>query len=404
MRKVAITGVGVVSCLGTGTGKVAAALREGRSGVRLVPERLELGFRGALSGVIDDFVPPKLDRKSLRSMTDFTVQACAAALEAVGMAGWGEAELRSPGTGVIVGNDSSGLANIEQVDIVRERKSTFPIGAGLVFKSMTSNVSMNLNVLFGNRGACWTVSGACASGGHAVGQAAGLIATGQQSRVICGAAQEINWQSMASFDATNAFSCRHDAPEQASRPFDANRDGLVPSGGAAMLALEDYELAAARGAQILGVIAGYAFTSDGHSLNVPSGDGLRDCMRLCLEHAQTNPEQVAHICAHATSTPLGDALEAGAIHAVFGERGPWVASTKSMTGHEMWMSGASQLVYAVLMLRGGFIAPNLNFVAQEPGAPKIRVAAETLDLPPGALLVNAAGFGGTNACVLLKAP
>ncbi len=225
--------------------------------------------------------------------------------------------------------------------------------------------------------------------------------------MVCGGAQEINWESIASFDATNAFSTRQNAPEEASRPFDAGRDGLVPSGGAAMLALERGDLARQRGANILGWVRSYAFSSDGQNLAAPSGEGLRACMEECLSRAQVGTESVDCIAAHATSTPLGDAVEAGAIAQVFGEatggkRVPWVVSFKGMVGHEMWMAGASQVVYTLLMARGGFIAANRNFERQEEGAARLRVVKEIVDTTPRWVLCNAAGFGGTNSCLLIE--
>ena len=397
----AITGVGIVSCLGTGVDKVAYALQAGKTGIGIDPQRKELGFRSALTGIISDFTPPPLDRKKRRTMTEFGLQCYAAALEAIDMAGWEAGEIASDRTGLIVGNDSSTVACCQQVDTTRREGSTLPIGSGLVFQALNSTVTMNLNTLLGNRGASWSLSAACASGGHAVGQASDLIAFGRQDRMICGGVQEITWESVASFDATNAFSIRQDDPERALRPFDAQRDGLVPSGGAAIVALERYDLAKRRGATILGFIHAYAFSSDGANLAVPSPDGLERCMRECLMRTETHPSAIDYVCAHATSTPVGDAVEAQAIHRVFGDGCPWVSSTKSMTGHEMWMAGASQVVYSVIMGREGFIAPNKNFTRQEDGVPRLRIAAETIDARPRLILCNAAGFGGTNSSLLI---
>jgi 3-oxoacyl-[acyl-carrier-protein] synthase-1 len=261
---------------------------------------------------------------------------------------------------------------------------------------------MNLNVLLGVKGASWTLAGACASGAHAVGQAADLIALGRQDRILCGGVQELNWESVSSFDATNAFSMRTDDPEAASRPFDSGRDGLVPSGGAAVLALERGDLARKRGARILGHLRSYAFSSDGHSLVVPSGEGLRRCMEECLKRGEKPASEVDFVCAHATSTPLGDRAEAGAIAGVFASSRPLVASLKSMTGHEMWMAGASQVAYTLLMMRGGFLAASRNFERQEPEAAPINIIAKMMDHGPRLALLNAAGFGGTNACLLLE--
>lgn len=401
MHQVAITGIGIVSSLGTGREKVAVSLKEGRSGIRIDQHRRDIGFRSALTGYIDDFVQPKLDRKRCRTMTDFGLQAYAAALEAVEAAGWGEELIQSERTGLIIGNDSSTLANFQQVNITLKEKSTLGIGAGLVFQALNSTVSMNLNTIFGTRGASWTLSGACASGGHAIGQASDLIAMGRQDRIICGGTQEINWESVSSFDATNAFSLREDNPKGASRPFDRSRDGLVPSGGVAIVALERYDLAKKRGANILGKVLAYSFSSDGSKLSVPSGEGLERCIRECLKLAGISPDEVDYICAHATSTPIGDEAEARAIYNVFGNSSPWVSSIKSMTGHEMWMAGAAQVVYSVIMGLEGFIAPNINFERQEEGAPPLKIAAETIDLRPKVILCNSAGFGGTNSCLLI---
>jgi 3-oxoacyl-[acyl-carrier-protein] synthase-1 len=235
-----------------------------------------------------------------------------------------------------------------------------------------------------------------------VGQAADLIALGRQERVICGGAQEINWESMCSFDGLGAFSVRTDKPEAASRPFDENRDGLVPSGGAAALVLEQYDLAKKRGAKILGEILSYAFSSDGNNISVPSDGGLSAAMQRGLGGAGISPTEIDYICAHATSTPVGDAVEARGILAVFGEPTPYVSSTKSMTGHELWMSGASQVVYSVIMAREGFIAPNINLEKPDQSSERLNIVRETIHRPPRKVLCNSAGFGGTNSCLILS--
>ncbi len=247
---------------------------------------------------------------------------------------------------------------------------------------------MNLNVLLGNRGASWTLSGACASAGHAIGQAAGLIAMGRQDRAVSGGVQEVNWENVAAFDAINALSTREDEPHRASRPFDALRDGLIPGGGAAVVCLEREELARKRGAPILCTVKSYAFSSDGKNLAVPTGEGLQRCMEECLKGGCTNTDEVDYICAHATSTPLGDRAEAAAIYNVFGAQGPWVSSLKSYTGHEMWMAGAGQVVYSLLMAAEHFIAPNLNFERQEQDAPPLKIVKEITDFNLKKILCN----------------
>lgn len=402
MNRVAITGIGIVSCLGRRPDEVREALRSGRSGIGVDESRLALGFRSPLTGLIRGFDPGEiLSRKQRKSMPDFAVWAYAAATDAAAAAGLAPEELRNERTGLIFGCDSSCRSSVEQADLLRRNGETKSIGSGLIFRSMTSTVTMNLNVLLGTQGASWTLSSACSSGGHAIGQAADLIALGRQDRVLCGGAQEITWESMCSFDGLGAFSTRVADPARASRPFDAGRDGLVPSGGAAAVLLENRELARARGARILGEVLSYAFSSDGGHLSVPSGDGLARAMRGALRQGATAPAAVDYICAHATSTPAGDAAEAEAIAAVFGAPTPPVSSLKGMTGHELWMSGASQVVYSVLMAGGGFIAPNLNFDAPDESSRKIAVVTRTLERPLRRVLCNAAGFGGTNSCLLL---
>ncbi|NLV24086.1 MAG: beta-ketoacyl-[acyl-carrier-protein] synthase family protein [Deltaproteobacteria bacterium] len=403
MHRVAITGVGIVSCLGSDPETVANALKKGESGITVDEERRRLGFRSPLTGRIKGFTADAvLSRKQRKTMPDFAVQAYQAATDAVRMSGLAAEEIRSEETGLVFGCDSSCVAAVEQVDTLKNKGETKQIGSGQVFRSMTSCVTMNLNTLLQTRGACWTISSACSSGGHAVGQAFDLIAYGRQERMICGGVQEINWQSMCSFDALGAFSIRVDSPGVASRPFDAHRDGLVPSGGAAALVLERYDLAKNRGASILGEVLSYGFSSDGFHLSVPSGDGLQRAMGKALTGARLKPPDIDYLCAHATSTPAGDAAEAENILALFGRQTPWVSSTKSMTGHELWMSGASQVVYSTLMARNGFIAPNANFTSPDKVTGRLRIAAETIPAHPEHVLCNSAGFGGTNSCLVLR--
>jgi 3-oxoacyl-[acyl-carrier-protein] synthase I len=403
VHRVAITGVGIVSCLGNTLDAVAAALKEGRSGIILDQERLKLGFRSPLTGAITGFDPRALlSKKQCKTMPDFAVQAHAAAVDALAISGLADEEIQNPETGIVFGCDSSCIAAIEQVDLLRERGETKLIGSGHVFRSMTSCVTMNLNTLLKTGGACWTISSACSSGGHAVGQAADLIALGRQERMICGGAQELNWESMCSFDALGAFSTRLDDPTRASRPFDAGRDGLVPSGGAAALVLERYDLALARGARILGEIKGYGFSSDGSHLSVPSTGGLQRAMRKAIGSAGITERDIDYICAHATSTPAGDAAESRNISALFGPRTPPVSSLKAMTGHELWMSGASQVVYCTIMAQHGFIAPNLNFNEPDEFSARLNIVSERIDRTPEHVLCNSAGFGGTNSCLVLR--
>lgn len=403
MNRVAITGIGIVSALGNTVDSVSQALYRGQSGIYVDEERSRLGFSSPLTGEIKEFNPKIwLNRKQLKTMPDFAVWAYAAVMEALVISTFDPAEMKNDRTGLIFGCDSSCLAGIEQVELLKSRGETALIGSGLVFRSMNSCITMNLSTLLETQGACWTLSSACSSGGHAVGQAADLIALGRQDRMLCGGAQEINWQSMCSFDGLGAFSTRADFPAAASRPFDRNRDGLVPSGGAAAILLENWDMAVARGARILGEVVGYGFSSDGRNISVPSVGGLARSMRSAIKSARLTPCDIDYICAHATSTPVGDGVEAENILDVFGDAHPIVSSTKSMTGHELWMSGASQVVYSTLMARDGYIAPNINFESPDDVTAKLNITTETIQRPPKTVLCNAAGFGGTNSSLVLR--
>jgi 3-oxoacyl-[acyl-carrier-protein] synthase I len=405
MLRVAITGIGIVSCLGNDPEAVSESLYHGRSGIVADPKRQDLGFLSPLTGLIRDFDPSHhLSRKQRKTMPDFAVQAHAAVMDGLAMARLDAGDIKNEETGLIFGCDSSVRSAVEQVDLLRHHGETRSIGSGHIFRSMNSTISMNLNTILGTKGACWTLSSACSSGGHAIGQAADLIALGRQNRMICGGAQEITWESVCSFDGLGAFSSRTETPHQASRPFDISRDGLVPSGGAAIVVLEEWELARRRGVKILGEVAGYAFSSDGGHISVPSPDGLFRAMTKCLLSARVAPYEVDYLCAHATSTPAGDSAEAEAIAGVFRDHPVPVSSVKSMTGHELWMSGASQVVYSLLMAEKGFIAPNLNYWNPDPKLPMLNIISETVEASLKHVLCNSAGFGGTNSCLLLRFP
>jgi 3-oxoacyl-[acyl-carrier-protein] synthase-1 len=403
--RVAITGLGIISSIGNTLFEVTASLRAGSSGIEADRQRKALGFASCLTGRIADYAPSfPLSRKQRKTMPDFAQWAAEACAQALAQAGLDPEQLRNSESGIIFGCDSSCLAAVEQTEMLLERKDTVSLGSGLVFRSMTSCISMNLSALFQTRGAAWTISAACASGGHAVGQAADLVALGRQERILCGGAQEITWQSMCSFDGLGAFSAREDSPQTACRPFDAGRDGLIPSGGAAAILLERYDLAEKRGALILGEVAGYGFSSDGESLSVPSEGGLGRAMRMALKAARMRTGDISYICAHATSTPVGDGVEARNISGLFGSRTVPVSSTKSMTGHELWMSGAAQVVYTTLMARHGFLAPNCNFSQPDEWSEQLDIITEPRTARMMAALCNSAGFGGTNATLALRFP
>ena len=407
MHRVAVTGLGIISTIGNDLEAVAASLHDGRSGVVVDEERRRLGFRSALTGAIRGFDPADyFPRKARRAMGEPALYGCAAALQAVRAAGLRDQELQSDDVGIIIGNDSCCAPAVEVADEVR-RGGPHGIGSGQIIRAMNSTVSMNLSTLLGTRGANWTVAAACASGAHAIGQSYALIRAGLQRTVLCGGVQEINWPAMAAFDALGAFSTRELEPERASRPFDVARDGLVPSGGGAMLVLEELDHARARGAKIWGEVIGYAFSSDGAHLTVPSGEGAMRAMRRVLGSASVAPAEVDYINAHATSTPAGDAVEAKAIVGVFGAAAagpvPWVSSTKSMTGHECWMAGASETLYTLLMMERSFVAPSINVDQLDPACEGLRLATRTVETPVKTALMNSFGFGGTNATLLLRA-
>lgn len=396
--------MGIVSCLGKDLDTVAQSLEQGRSGVILDREREKLGFKSPLSVMLPDISPKAegLSRKHLRTMCEPALYATVAARQALGHAGLKARDIQTPRCGVVFGNDSTVKAGVASIDIAREHQETHYIGAGYIFKAMNSTITMNLAGLFGTQGANWTVSAACASGAHVLGQAAMLIRSGAQDLIIAGGAQETHWTAMASFDALGAFSSRTSHPQKASRPFDAERDGLIPSGGGAAMVIESLDRALARKAKIYGIIEGYGFSSGmGRTLSDPGSRGAYSAMAQALQDAGKNPEEIDYINAHATSTPVGDLAEARAIHDLFGAQVP-VSSTKSMTGHECWMSGASEVIYTTLMAAGDFIAPNINFKALSPDCPPVNVVAVSRKQQIKTSLSNSFGFGGTNASLVLN--
>jgi 3-oxoacyl-[acyl-carrier-protein] synthase I len=408
-RRVVVTGMGIVSCLGLGREEVRSSLQKSASGIALVPERKQLGFQSGLSGVIKGFDSRyPLDRRYRSRLPEFGWWAWDALCQALEQAGVEQANLAADiRTGFLFGNDSSVVTGVEQCEMLRAAGETRGIGSGHIFRLLASTVTLNLCTKLQLRGASWSVSGACASGAMAIGQAAELIARGRQDRMICGGGQEISWQSMCSFDAINAFSRREEAPHQASRPFDLARDGLVPSGGAAVLFLEAEEVARARDAEILAEICGYDFAADGYHISAPSGDGLLRAMQGAINDAGLDPEEIDLVMAHATSTPVGDEKEAQVLCRLFGmdkgRRGPLVAAVKSLTGHEFWMAGASQVVYALLMGRAGFVCGHPNLDNPAPEAAGLRIPTSTVPASPRYVLCNAAGFGGVNGCLVVKA-
>ena len=402
-NRVVITGMGIYSCIGTSLQEVQASLYEGRSGIIYDAERKKYGYRSALTGAVPaPQLKELLGRRERISMGEESEYAYMATLEAMATARIDADYLKTHEVGILYGNDSVAESVILTNDRIREKQDTTLVGSGAVFRTMNSTVTMNLSTLFALRGVNMTISAACASGSHAVGLGYLLLQSGMQEMILCGGAQETNKYSMGSFDGLGVFSMREDTPEQASRPFDASRDGLVPSGGAATLVLETYESAQRRGAPILAEVVGYGFSSNGGHISTPNVEGPAQAMARALANASMQASQIDYINAHATSTPIGDANEAKAIHQIFGSQTP-VSSTKSMTGHECWMAGASEIIYSILMMQHDFIAANINIERLDEDSQKLNIITHTQERPIKAFLSNSFGFGGTNSALVVKA-
>lgn len=402
-HRVVITGMGIYSCIGKNKEEVLQSLFEGKSGIGIATDRKEMGYRSSLCGILDKpNLKGMLDRRQRLCLPEHGQYAFLATTEALAQAGIDNEYLLNNEVGILYGNDSSAEAVITGVDVIREKKNTVLVGSGNIFQSMNSTITMNLATIFNLRGINFTVSGACASGSHAIGMGYMLIKQGLQECVICGGAEEVNKYSVGNFDALNAFSTREDEPTKASRPFDKNRDGLVPSGGAATVILESYESAIKRGATILGEVIGYGFSSNGDHISVPNVDGPKRSLQMAIRDANIDIKEISYVNAHATSTPIGDMNEAKAIAEVFGAHKPYVASTKSLTGHEMWMAGASEIVYSMLMMQNNFIAANLNFEEPDEASACINIPKERIDVEFDTFLSNSFGFGGTNSTLIVK--
>ena len=403
MRRVVITGIGIYSCIGNNAEEVTRSLYDGRSGIGIEAERTEYGYRSPLTGIVDQpQLKGVLDRRLRIGLAEEGEYAYMATVEAFADAGIDTDYLENNEMGIFYGNDSSAKAVIEANDIAMAKRDTSLIGSGAIFRSMNSTVTMNLSTIFKLRGANMTISAACASGSHSIGLGYIFIKNGFQDLVLCGGAQETNMYSMGSFDALGAFSTHTSEPTKASRPFDKSRDGLIPSGGAASLVLEEYEHAKARGAKILAEVVGYGFSSNGLNISQPSPEGCRISIYRALDDAKLKARDVDYINAHATSTPQGDAAEAMALDSIFTEHKTPISSTKSMTGHECWMAGASEIVYSVLMMKNDFIAPNINFETSDEYSQNLNIISSTQSKKLDVILSNSFGFGGTNSTLIIK--
>ncbi|GHU85803.1 beta-ketoacyl synthase [Bacteroidia bacterium] len=401
-RRVVITGMGIYSCIGINLAEVKQSLYEGKSGIGIDNSRIDYGYRSALTGIV-----PKpqlkgiLDRRLRICLAEEGEYAYLATLEAMKAATIDMDYLDNNEVGILYGNDSSAKATIEAHNICVERKDTALLGSGAIFQSMNSTVTMNLSTIFKLKGINLTISAACSSGSHSIGLGYLLIKQGLQDMILVGGAQETNLYSMASFDGLGTFSINMENPTKASRPFDAHRDGLVPSGGAASLILEDYDHAVARGANILAEIVGYGFSSNGKQISQPSDEGCVIAMNRAINDAGLSSENIDYVNAHATSTPQGDMYEAMALNKLFGQHKTPISSTKSMTGHECWMAGASEIVYSILMLNNNFIAPNINFESPDEFSAKLNIIGKTTEKNLNIILSNSFGFGGTNSALVI---
>ena len=395
--------MGIWSCIGTSIEEVKNSLYKGISGIGVDQDRLDYGYRSGLTGIVQrPQLKGVLDRRTRMGLSEEAEYAFMASKDAFQMAGVDDAYLLSNEVGVIFGNDSSASAVVETANIMSEKHDSAMIGSGLIFQGMNSTVNMNMNTIFHLRGVNFSVSSACASGSHSIGLGYLLIKQGLQDMILCGGAQEVNKYAMSSFDALNAFSIRMDEPTKASRPFDRDRDGLIPSGGAAALILEDYDHAVKRGATILAEVCGYGFSSNGGGISEPSDEGSYIAMTRAIKDAGIDVKDIDYVNAHATSTHQGDMYEAKALDRLFRDQRALISSTKSMTGHECWMAGASEVVYSIIMMQNHFVAPNINFENPDEYSEHLNIATKTIDTEVNVVLSNSFGFGGTNSALVIK--
>ena len=403
MNRVVITGMGIYSCIGKNLQEVKQSLYNGKSGIIFDEKRVSFGYRSCLTGMLDKPDLKKyLSRRQRISLGEEGSFAYLATIEALKNAKMTQEFIDEKEIGIIYGNDSTAKSTIESADIIREKKDTTLVGSGAIFRGMNSTITMNLSTIFRLKGINFTVSAACASGSHAIGLAYQFIKNGLQDYIICGGAQEVNELSMGTFDGLGVFSVDSKDPSKASKPFDKSRDGLVPSGGGSTIILESYQSAIKRKAPILGEIIGYGFSSNGAHISTPNVDGPAIAMKKAIMEANINISEIDYINAHATSTPVGDANEAKAIYKVFGKNRPYVSSTKSMTGHECWMAGSSEVIYSIIMIHNNFIAPNINLKNPDEAALKLNLVNKTLNKKFDIFLSNSFGFGGTNSALVVK--
>jgi 3-oxoacyl-[acyl-carrier-protein] synthase I len=401
MRRVAVTGIGIVASIGNNANEVVASLREGRSGITAAPEYAELGFRCQVHGRPQIDWEAMVDRRAARFLAAGTGYAHIAMEQAIADAGLGAAEVSNERTGLVVGSGGPSTRTIVEAADVARAKGVKRIGPFAVPKAMSSGPSATLSTWFGIRGLNFSITSACATSTHCIGVGAGEIALGRQDIVFAGGCEEVDWTLSALFDAMGAMSARfNDCPAKASRAYDAARDGFVIAGGAGIVVLEALERATARGAKIYGEIVGYAANSDGHDMVAPSGEGAARCMRMALQDA--GGRRIDYLNPHGTGTPIGDVKEMEAVREVFGKDAPLISSTKSLTGHSLGAAGAQEAIYCLLMMGGGFVAESANIETLDPAFADLPIVRERLDRPVETAMSNSFGFGGTNGCLVMS--
>jgi len=400
MRRVAVTGMGIVSAIGNDVGEVARSLRDGRSGVVAAPEYAALGFRCQVHAAPVINWEALVDRRAARFLAAGTAYAHIAMEQAIADAGLTAAEVSHEMTGLIVGSGGpSTRAIVEAADTARA-KGVKRIGPFAVPKAMSSGPSATLSTWFKIRGINYSIASACATSTHCIGAACEQIQLGNQDVMFAGGCEELDWTLSALFDAMGAMASGfNDQPARASRPYDLDRDGFVIAGGAGMVVLEDLERARARGATIHGEIVGYAANSDGHDMVAPSGEGAARCMRLAL--ARAGGRRIDYLNPHGTGTPVGDLKEMAAVREVFGAAGPLISSTKSLTGHSLGAAGAQEAIYSLLMMRDGFVAESVNIDTLDPAFEGLPIVRERTEATLDTVMSNSFGFGGTNGCLVI---
>jgi len=401
MRRVAITGMGIVSSIGNNANEVLASLREARSGVVAAPRYAELGFRCQVHAAPQIDWEAAVDRRAARFLAAGAGYAHIAMEQAIADAGLSEDEVSDERTGIIVGSGGpSTRAIVEAADTART-KGVKRIGPFAVPKAMSSGPSATLATWFRIRGLNYSISSACATSTHCIGAAYEQIQIGKQDMVFAGGCEELDWTLSALFDAMGAMSSRfNDRPSAASRAYDVDRDGFVIAGGAGMLVLESLDRAKARGARIYGEIVGYGANSDGHDMVAPSGEGAARCMRMALKEA--GDRRIDYLNPHGTGTPVGDVKEMEAVRAVFGENAPLISSTKSLTGHSLGAAGAQEAIYSLLMMQNGFVAESANIEHLDPAFEGLPIVRKRIDRPVDVVMSNSFGFGGTNATLVFQ--